>query len=76
KENQTAEIKRKIRLAWIAFGKLNFIFKNKDIPINFKRKAFDSCVLPVITYGLETMTMTKKTAEQLKVTQRAMERML
>lgn len=23
KENQTAEIKRRIRLAWVAFGKLN-----------------------------------------------------
>jgi len=38
KENQTAEIKRRIKLTWIAFGKLSHIVKNPDIPINLKRK--------------------------------------
>ncbi|XP_044767130.1 uncharacterized protein LOC123323016 [Coccinella septempunctata] len=76
KENQTAEIKRRIRLAWAGFGKMNYIFKNKSIPINLKRRAFDTCILPVATYGLETMAMTKKTANQMRVMQRAMERVM
>lgn len=76
KENQTAEIKRRIRLAWAGFGKMNYIFKNKSIPINLKRRAFDTCILPVATYGLETMAMTKKTANQIRVMQRAMERVM
>lgn len=74
KENQTAEIGRRIRLTWSAFGKMRYIFKNSGIPINLKRKVFDTCILPVATYGLETMAMTKKTAERLRVMQRAMER--
>lgn len=76
KENQTLEIKRRIQQTWAAFGKLSFIFKDKNIPIYLKRKTYDSCILPVATYGLETMAMTKKVAEQLRVTQRAMERIM
>lgn len=75
KENQTAEIIRRIRLTRMAFGNMKYIiFKNGDIPINLKRKVFDTCILPVATYGLETMALTKKTANQLRVMQRAMER--
>lgn len=76
KENQSAEIKRRIHLAWVAFGKLSYIFKDNRIPIYLKRKAYDSCILPVITYGLESMSLTRRTAEQLRVTQRAMERIM
>ncbi|XP_030746034.1 uncharacterized protein LOC115874876 [Sitophilus oryzae] len=31
KENQTAEIKRRVRLAWAAFGKLSYILQKKKI---------------------------------------------
>lgn len=74
KENQNVEIKRRIQLAWVAFGNMNYIFKDKEVPINLKKKAYDSCILPVLTYGLETMAITQKAAEQLRVAQRAMER--
>ena len=39
-----------------------------------KRKVFDSCVLPVATYGLETVALSKSNMERLKVMERAMER--
>ena len=39
-----------------------------------KRKVFDACILPVFTYGAETMTLTKASVNKLSVTQRAMER--
>lgn len=74
KENQTAELRRRITLSWAAFRKLSYILKSKTVPINLKRKVYEACVLPVTTYGLETVTMTKKSAEQLRVTQRSMER--
>ena len=32
------------------------------------------CVLPVMTYGLETMALTVKSADRLRTTQRAIER--
>lgn len=74
KENQNAEIKRRIRLSWAAFGKLQYIFKNEDIPINLKRRVYNTCILPVTSYGLETMSLTKKSANKLRTSQRAMER--
>jgi len=43
-------VKRRIRLGWAAFGKLKLIFKSK-MNNSLKRKVFDSCVLPVLTYG-------------------------
>lgn len=39
-----------------------------------KRKIYDSCILPVNTYRLETMALTRKTAGQLSVTQRVKQR--
>jgi len=38
------------------------------------RRVFDQCVLPVMTYGAETLTLTKKTINRIRVTQRVMER--
>jgi len=35
---------------------------------------FNACVMPVLTYGLETMVITRKFANKLQTTQRAMER--
>ena len=72
-DNQTAEIRRRIGLGWAAFGKLNLIFKSK-MNNSLKRKVFDSCVLPVLTYGAETLTLTKASENKLRVAQRAMER--
>lgn len=73
KQNQTAEITRRIRQGWIAYGKLAQVFKS-DISINLKKEVYDTCVLPVMTYGLETMAFTVKTINRLRVAQRAMER--
>ena len=72
-DNQTAEIKRRIGLAWAAFGRLRLIFKSK-MNNSLKRKVFDTCVLPVLTYGAETLTLTKASENKLRVAQRAMER--
>ena len=72
-DNQTTEIKRRIGLGWAAFGKLRLIFKSK-MNNSLKRKVFDSCVLPVLTYGAETLTLTKASENKLRVAQRAMER--
>ena len=58
KKKQTAEINRRIGLTWSAFGMLRYILKDETIPINLKRKVYESCILPVATYGLETMTLT------------------
>src|ERR1700761_4130181 len=71
--NQTAEVKRRIGLGWAAFGKLRLIFKS-IMNNGLKRKEFDSCVLPVLTYEAETLTLTKASENKLRVAQIAMER--
>jgi hypothetical protein len=76
KENQTAELSRRIGLSWAAFGKLQHILKNKEVPISLKTKVYDTCILPVTTYGLETMSLTAKSQQKLKCVQRAMERQM
>ena len=72
-DNQTAEVKRRIGLGWAAFGKLRLIFKS-NMSNSLKRKVFDSCVLPVLTYGGKTLTLTRASENKLRATQRAMER--
>lgn len=74
KDNQRAEVTRRVSLMWAAFGNLAHKLKNTNIPINLKRKVFDSCILPVATYGMETATLTVKSSNKLRVAQRAMER--
>ena len=34
------------------------------------------CILPVLTYGAETLTLTRKSIEKIRVAQRAMERVI
>jgi hypothetical protein len=74
KDNHEAEVERRRRLGWAAFGKLSFIFASPKYPRYQKKMLFDSCILPVLTYGLETAAFTKRSMNKLQITQRAMER--
>ena len=73
RDNQTTELQRRITLAWAAYGALSDIFKS-SIPNHLKKKTFDQCILPVMTYGAETLSLTQATATKLRVAQRRMER--
>ncbi|CAG9116278.1 unnamed protein product [Plutella xylostella] len=55
--NFDKEAARRIQLGWAAFGKLRHIFSSA-IPQSLKTKVFNQCVLPVMTYGAETWTLT------------------
>jgi hypothetical protein len=69
------EIKRRIQLAWVAFGKLSNIFRS-EIPLNLKKETYNQCILPVLSYAAETWTLTKKQEQKIQVTQRRMERIM
>ncbi|CAH2267392.1 jg27575 [Pararge aegeria aegeria] len=58
---------------WFAIRDLRDIFSSK-IPPCLKFKVFEQCVLPVMTYGSETLSLTMKRIRMLRVTHRAMER--
>ena len=49
------------------------IFKS-GFPVCLKRKDFDECILPVLTYASETWTLTSKTLKKFQITQKSMER--
>ena len=70
------EITRKITLGWQAFGRASAIFKSKDFPLALKRKIYDQCITPTVTYGAETWNLTKKQALKLRTMQRAHERIM
>lgn len=67
------EIDRRISLGWKKFWQLKDILKG---PFSTKQKSkiFNSCIIPVINYGSQTWSLTKKEYEKLKTTQNSMER--
>ena len=48
----------------------------ENLPLCLKRKAFNQCILPVLTYGSETWSLTMRQANKLRVVQRKMERQM
>lgn len=73
RDNQTCEIIMRIGVSWTAFGKHCYVFKS-NIPVCLKRKVYDQCVLPVLTYEADTLTLTKTSIKKIRVTQTTMER--
>jgi hypothetical protein len=69
KEGRKEEINRSIQLGWMAYGKMRDIFKG-NILLSVKRKACDQCILPVLSYGRETWSMTREMGQKLGVTQK------
>ncbi|MGH0163180.1 UNVERIFIED_CONTAM: hypothetical protein FKN15_055638 [Acipenser sinensis] len=67
-ENQMCEISRRAKMGWSAFGRLSMVLKGK-LPLCLKRKVFNQCVLPVLTYGCETWTLNAKMTKKLQTTQ-------
>ncbi|CAH2216950.1 jg22327 [Pararge aegeria aegeria] len=54
--------------------KFTHVSKNPKIPQCLKTKVFEQCVLPVMTFGSETWSLTMGLIRRLRVSQRAMER--
>lgn len=68
------EINRRVSQAWKAFWSLSFILMDKSQKIRTKSEILNSCILPVLTYGSQTWTLTQRQKTLLQVTQRKMER--
>ncbi len=76
KDNTQEEVETRIRAGWGAFGRYRDILCDKNISISLRRRVFNQCVIPAITYGSECWTTTKTIEQKLKVTQRSMERQM
>ena len=70
------EINKRIALGWAAFGKVENIMKSRKSSMKIKRRLLNECILPVMTYGSETWTLSKPIIEKLSVAQHKMERIM
>ena len=74
--DQVQEMKRRIGQRWSAFCKLDNIMPDKNVSMRLKGKAFNECILPVMTYGCETWSLSNSPARNNWSTQRKMERIM
>lgn len=73
KNRQEKELNRRINIAWKKYWSLKHIFKG-NFQIEIKRKIFDMCVSPTMTYGCQTWALTKLQEQKIKSNQNRMER--
>ncbi|KAJ8715750.1 hypothetical protein PYW07_010232 [Mythimna separata] len=69
---QDKEIARRTENAWKSYWSMKELFKG-NLPLSLKRKLMDMCILPILTYGAQTWSLTNIQKSKLKVCQRAME---
>ncbi|CAH2095489.1 unnamed protein product [Euphydryas editha] len=68
------EINKRITCGWKKYWSLKEIVKSKDLNMHIKRKIFNTCILPCMTYGCESWALTDNQRESPASTQTAMER--
>ena len=71
--NQDKEMQRRIMAGCGIRQTPRDIFKS-NLAICLKRQVYNSCVLPAMTYGAETRTLTKQAQNKLAVAQTKIER--
>uniref|UniRef100_A0A914UST4 Reverse transcriptase domain-containing protein n=1 Tax=Plectus sambesii TaxID=2011161 RepID=A0A914UST4_9BILA len=69
------ELARRRKAAWVSFASIREPATSTS-DAKLRAHLFNSTVLPALIYGSETWSLTKKDAEKLAVTERAMERRL
>ena len=67
--NHLVALKHRIGLGWAAFQKNSCVLKSKRVPISVKVKVYNIYVLPVVLYGLDCITWTKKLSNCIEVFQ-------
>ena len=72
--DQVQVLKRRIGQGWSASGKLDNILRDKNVKMRLKRKAFNECIFPVMTYDCETCLLSNTQLEKLVTTLRKMEK--
>lgn len=73
-DNINKEVERRIANGWKKYWGAKEIMKDKNLHISTKSKLFNTCILPVLTYGSETWALTRNIANKLSTCQHAMER--
>ena len=72
RETTKEEIKCRIRTGWSCFGRNREVFLDEKLPMYLRRQVFDQCVIPNMTYGCQTWSLSKAMGQKLRTAQRAM----
>ena len=68
------EIDQRIKSGWRRFGQYINFLKDKRMPMCLKRRIMDTVIVPAMTYGAKTCSLTNNQKQKLAVAQRSMER--
>ena len=73
-ESKQKEVARRITNGWKRYWGLKEAMKDKELHICFKSRLFNTCILPVLTYGCQSWTLTQEMTSKLATCQHSMER--
>uniref|UniRef100_A0A4P6D9I7 Putative endonuclease-reverse transcriptase panstrongylus megistus n=1 Tax=Rhodnius prolixus TaxID=13249 RepID=A0A4P6D9I7_RHOPR len=73
KERTNKEIQRRLALGWQKYWSLKDIMKG-NFGIAAKKHIFESCILPVVSYGCQTWSLTAAEKRKINVWQHSVER--
>ena len=66
------KIKRRVQAGWNGWKKVSGVICDRRLPIRVKGKVYSSVVRPAMVYGLETVAITKRQVEEIKVAEMKM----
>ncbi|GBP31106.1 Putative uncharacterized transposon-derived protein F52C9.6 [Eumeta japonica] len=73
-ENMQKEIERRITNIWKRFWSLTEIMKNKEMTMSVKRKVYNVCILPCLTYACQTWALIEQQKRKINICQNEIER--
>ena len=75
-DQETAEIKNRLKAAWAAFHKYRQELTSEDYRLCHRLRLFNMVVTPTLTYASGTWTLTQKHEKMIKTAQRKMIRLI
>ena len=66
------EIKKRVQTGWNGWRKVSGVICDRRLSARVKGKVYSSVVRPAMVYGLETVAVTKKQVEEIKVAEMKM----
>ena len=68
------EVRRRIQAGWMSWGKVSEVLCDRKLSAKVKSKMYKSVVIPVMLYGMETVTVTERQMGKMKVAELKMVR--
>ena len=67
--NDTKAVEKLISKGWNAYNKVKAVLKDRKTPMTWKKKTFETYILPCFTYGAEAITWRKDLLKKMDVFQ-------